>query len=192
MEFQDIDKNLYMGENMGGIAQTVYYGLHKDVDQWPIKPGQCSEPATLEELGALQGDIVMKDGKRFFSLYITDDTGELKIEPVGEKDGKSFVLHLLLFHPGLRAKILGFINATKNENLVFIVPDNNGQYFILGDALRPATLEGPDTGAGTSKETAGRRGIGMEFTYKTSNVYEYTGVTPLTQASPCPSGLGSD
>lgn len=192
MKFQDIQKNLRQGENMGGIAQIIYYALHKDVATWPIKPGQCSEPEELEDLGKLQGDIVMKPGTKFFELYLTDDTGELEFETVGEKDGKSFVIHLRLFHPGLRAKILGFINATKNENLVFIVPDNNGQFFLMGDALRPATLEGPDTGAGTSKETAGRRGIGMEFTYKTSNLYEYTGWTPLSGASPCPSDTGSD
>lgn len=180
MDFQDIQKNLTNGENMGGIAQTVYFGLHEDVATWPTKP---TSPANLEELGAFTGNIEMKPGKRMFPLYITDDTGELQIDPVGEKDGKSFIIHLRFFHPGLKARILGFINATKNENMVFIVPDNNGQQFILGDALRPATMEGADDAAGTSKETAGRRGISMHFTYKTSNVYEYTGTVPLTEAA---------
>lgn len=181
MNFADITKNLVNGENMGGISQTVYFGLHADVDAWPTKPGE--NVATLEELGALTGNVTMKDGKRMFSMYITDDTGEFQIEPVGEKDGKSFVLHLRLFHPGLKEKILGFINAVKNENMVFIVPDNNGQMFLMGDELRPATFEGPGDGAGTSKETAGRRGIGMEFTYKCSNVYAYKGTVPLSNAT---------
>ena len=180
MEFQDISKNLTQGENMGGIAQTVYFGLHDDVETFPTKP---TDAATLEELGALTGSIAMKAGKRMFALYITDDTGELENEIVGEKDGISFVQHLRFFHPGLKAKILGFMNAVKNENLVFIVPDNNGQYFLLGDAVRPATLEGPDENNGTSKETAGRRGVSLHFTYKTSNIYEYVGDIPLTEAA---------
>ena len=178
--FTDIEKNLVNGENMGGISQTVYYGLHSDVDTWPTKP---SNPTSLEQLGALVGNIVLKPGKKANKLYITDDTGELQIEPVGEKDGKSFVMHLTLFHPGLSEKVLGFINKSKNENLYFIVPDNNGAMFLMGDALRPATFEGPGDGQGTGKETAARRGIGAEFTYKTSNIYQYKGTVPLTEAT---------
>lgn len=179
MEFQDISKNLHQGENMGSISQTIYYGLHSDVATWPTKPTGAT---TLEELGALTGNITMKPGKRLFKLYITDDTGELENEIVGEKDGISFIQHLRFFHPGLMARILGFMNAVKNDNMVFVVPDNNGQYFVLGDAIRPATLEGSDENNGTSKETAGRRGVSMHFTYKTSNIFEYTGTIPLTPA----------
>jgi len=178
--FENIDKNLKNGENMGGIAQVVYYGAHADVAKWPAKP---QSPDSLEDLGKLTGNIEFKPGKNMFKLYLTDDTGELQFETVGPKDGKSSVVHLRLFHPGLMAKILGFRNATKNENMVFVVPDNNGQLFIMGDELRPATMEGDADGAGTGKETAGSRGIGMEFTYKTSNLYEYTGSVPLTPAS---------
>ena len=181
MDFTDISKNLVNGENMGGITQTVYFGLYSDVLSWPTKP---VTPVDVEALGGLTGNIAMKPGKKMFSFYLTDDTGEFKIEPVGEKDGKSFVLHLSMFHPGLQKKILGFINATKNENLVFIVPDNNGAMFLMGDVLRPATFEGAPDGMGTGKETAGRRGISMEFTYKTSNIYQYTGTIPLTAAVP--------
>lgn len=180
MDFADIQKNLKDGENMGGIKQIIYYGLHKDVATWPSKP---EDPATLEALGKLTGDIAMKPGKRMFEFYLTDDTGELEFETVGEKDGKSYVMHLRAFHPGLMDKILGFMNAVKNENMVFIVPDNNGQFFLMGDELRPATLEGSDENAGTSKETAGRRGLSIHFTYKTSNLFEYVGSVPTTEAA---------
>lgn len=178
--YENIDKNLTNGENMAGIAQTIYYGLHADVLNWPAKP---QNPLTLDAAGKLTGNIEFKPGKCMFKTYLTDDTGEIQFEPVGPKDGKSFVVHLRFFHPGLKSKILGFMNAVKNENMVFIVPDNNGQYFILGDLLRPATYEGAGDGAGTGKETSGSRGIGMEFTYKVSNLYEYTGTIPLTPAA---------
>mgnify|MGYP001765650618 CR=1 FL=1 len=177
--FTDIDKNLVNGENMGGIAQYIYYGLHSDVEDWPTKP---ASPTTLAENGALTGDIVMKTGKKLNKLYITDDTGEFRIEPVGSPDGMSFILHLLFFHPGLNKDILGLINKAKNENMVFIVPDNNGAKFLMGDQLRPATFAGPGDGQGSGKETAARRGMGAEFTYKTANVYQYVGSVPLTEA----------
>lgn len=178
--FTDIDKNLVNGENMGGIAQVVYFAKWADVDAWPTKP---VDPATLEANGVLTGDVTMKAGKSFYTMYITDDTGEFQIEPVGEKDGKSNVLHLRFFHPGLNKNMLGFTNFVKNENMVFIVKDNNGAMFLMGDETRPATFEGPADGQGTGKETSGRRGIGMEFTYKSANVYQYAGNVPLTEAS---------
>lgn len=178
--FTDIDKNLVDGQNMGGIQQTIYFGYHKDVANWPTKP---ENPTSPEDLGVLTGDLEMEVGKKLFSMYLTDDTGGFQIESVGEKDGKSFVLHLRLFHPGLQKRILGFINAAKNANLVFVVKDNNGQMFLMGDELRPVTLEGDDDESGTGKETTSRRGISMHFTYKTANVHEYEGNIPLTEAT---------
>jgi len=180
MDFTDILKELKDGENMGGLPQKVYFAFQADVATWPTKP---TAPLTIDANGKLTGDLVMAEGKRMFELYITDDTGEFKIEPVGELDGKSFLLRLTLFHPGISSRILGFINAAKNENLVLIVPDNNSNMYLMGDALRPAVYSGSPDGAGTAKETAGRRGISMEFTYKTPNVYVYTGSVPLTIAT---------
>ena len=179
IEFTDINKNLPDGQNMGGLIQEVYFGFHADMANWPTKPMNLVD---LEASAVLTGELVMKAEKRLFSLYITDDTGEFSIEPVGEIDGKSFVEHLTLFSPGLQRKLLGFMNAAKNENLVFIVKDSDGQTYIMGDSLRPAIYAGAPDGFGTGKETAARKGISMEFTYKTANVYIYSGTIPRTEA----------
>ena len=74
------------------------------------------------------------------------------------------------------------MSAIKNENLVFIVQDNDDQYYLMGDAVRPAIFNGAPDSAGTSRETAGRRGMSMEFIYKTANVHVYDGSIPLTEA----------
>ena len=179
MDFTNIDKNLNNGQNMAGIAQVVYYAAWEDVATWPTLP---DAPLTIEENGTLTGEIVMASGKQMHEIYVTDDTGEFEIEPVGEVDGKSFITHLRFFNPGLKAKLLGFLNYAKNENLVFIVKDNDGQLYLMGDMTRPATYVGAPDGSGTGKETAGRRGISMEFQYKCANVYTYTGAIPLTPA----------
>lgn len=179
IDFTDIDKNLPNGENMGGLVQKVYFGYHADVATFPTK---TAAPATIEAAAELTGELTMKAGKRLFELYMTDDTGEFKIEPVGETDGKSFVQHLTLFHPGLQKKVLGFMNAAKNENLVFVVVDSDNQKYLMGDALRPAVFAGAPDGLGTGKGTSARKGVSMEFTYKTSNLYVFSGNIPLTPA----------
>jgi len=179
IDFTDIDKNLPNGDNMGGLTQVVYFGYYADVETFPIPP---VNPTTLLLASALTGELVMKPGKRLWKMYITDDTGEYKMELVGEIDGHSFVNHLSLFHPGLQETILGFMRAAKNENLVFIVIDSDGQKYVMGDALRAAVLSSSPDGAGTGKTTAARKGISLEFTYKTNNQFVYKGTLPLTEA----------
>lgn len=180
IDFTDIDKNLPNGDNMGGLTQLVYFGYYKDVESFPTPP---ASPATLTEAATLTGDLVMKSGTRMWQMYLTDDTGEYKMELAGETDGHSYVNHLILFHPGLQDKILGFMRAAKNENLVFVVVDSDGQKYIMGDQYRAAVLAGSPDGAGTGKTTAARKGISMEFTYKTNNQFVYKGNIPLTEAS---------
>ena len=179
MEFTNLNKNLPLGENTGGLPQKVYFGLHADVGTCRTKP---DAPTTLVENAVLTGDIVMKTGKNLFELYFTDDTGEFSIETIGETDGKSFLEKLSLFHPGLQTSLLGFINTVKNDNLILIVEDEEGQHYLMGDSARPAVFTGSPDGGGTGKETAARKGMSMEFTYKTGNVYVYTGAIPLTPA----------
>ena len=180
MDFSNIDKNLPIGNNMGGVRQVVYYGFHADVETWPTVP---DSPADIEANGVLTGSVVMKTGKNMFELYITDDTGEFNIESVGEVDGKSYVEHLNFFHPGLQKKILGFMNAIKNDNMFFIPTDAEGQQYLMGDEMRPAIYQGSPDGSGTGKETAARKGMSCEFTYKTNSVYAYEGDVPLTPAA---------
>lgn len=177
MDLTDLLKDLPGGNNMGGLPQKFYIGLQKDVLTWPTKP---VTPATIAAAGVLVGDLTMKVGKKLFEVYFTDDSGEFKIEPAGELDGKSFIERLSIFHPGLSATLLGFLNAVKNENLVIIVPDSNGNLYLMGDEMRPAVFSGAPDGIGTGKESAAKRGASMEFTYKTPDVLLYEGSIPLT------------
>ena len=112
-----------------------------------------------------------------YSFYITDDEGKLDFESVGEKDGKSFSEKLRIYNPGLQSKLLGFVNIAKNENLVFLVPDCNDNYFLMGDILRGATLDSIENMT-TGQKTEERPGAGMVFVYKTANVYRYVGKFP--------------
>jgi hypothetical protein len=172
-----IDKNLQNGENMGGLAQHCIFGYWDDVSQWPIGP---EAPNDIEVDGLLVGDLIMKAGKKAFTFYSTDDTSELKMNPVGEVDGKSFEMVLTIFNPGLKKKILGFMNAAKNENLFFIVQDSDGQYYLLGDSLRAAKFDSGEVGTG--KATSDRKGATLTFKFKSNNLRVYAGdVTSLLE-----------
>lgn len=172
MDFVTIDKNLPNGENMGGLAQNCIFGFWKDVLTWPTAP---TNPANIEMDGALTGSVVMKPEKRAFLFYSTEDTSELKTPIVGEVDGKSFEMQLTIFNPGLKKKILGFMNSAKNENLFFIVQDSDGQWYLLGDSKRAAKFESGE--GGTGKATTDRKGVTLNFKFKTNNLRVYVGDT---------------
>jgi len=179
MDFVDIDKTLPGGGNLGGIAQYIYFGLWRDVLTFP-----SANPGATPSFGddyKLSTDIVMKTGKRMYSLYTTEDAAKLDIAAIGEEGGKGFQLTLSVYSPGLSSKLMGFINGVKNEDLVLIAPDNNGQMYILGDALRSAKFSASE-GSGTGTTTEGRRGIGLTFSFTSPHLYEYTGSVPLTEA----------
>lgn len=170
MDFVNIDKNLTNGNNMGGLVQYCIFGLWDDVAQWPTAP---VNPADIEVEGAWVGDLVMKAGKNAFTFYSTDDTSEVKVNPVGETDGKSFEIVLTIFNPGLKAKVLGFMSAAKNENLFFIATDGEGQSYLLGDSLRAAKYDGGEGGSG--KASSDRKGITLTFKFKTNTPRVYAG-----------------
>ena len=178
MDFADIGKLLTDGKNLGGLAQRIYFGLWMDVKTWPTEP---TSPATLELAGAFTGDIEMKAGKRMFALYTTEDAAKLDINVIGSEAGKGYELLLHVFAPGLHKKLLGFMNATKNEDLVFIAKDSAGQNYLLGCEIRSAKFSASD-GSGTGSTTDGRRGFGMTFAFRAANIYVYDGVIPLTEA----------
>ena len=140
---QTLPKTFHPGIIWEGSDKSCTYALHRDVAKWPIRP-KAGADITIEQMGELSGNIEMKAGKAFHKLYITDDEGKLDFEGVGEKDGKSFIVKLRVYNPGLQSKLLGFINLVKNDNLVFIVPDCNSGLFLLGDELRPAILDSMD------------------------------------------------
>ena len=170
MDFQDIKKNLPNSDNMGGLSQKIWIGKYDDVDTWPTEP---SSPADAAANGVLTGNLTMKSGTRMFEFYVTDDKGSYNYELVGEMDGKSFKNTLKVSHPGLQAKILGFLNAIKNDNVVIIAIDADGDRWLLGDENRPCTIA---TGTGgTGDSTEGYKGNNLEFVYKAKKLLRYEG-----------------
>ena len=178
MDFADIGKLLTDGKNLGGLANRIYFGLWADVATWPTEP---TNPATVDLLGTLTGDLIMKAGKKMFSLYTTEDAAKLDINVIGEEAGKGYELLLHVFAPGLHKKLLGFMNATKNEDLVMIAQDSAGQNYLMGSPIRSDKFSA-SYGFGTGSATDGRPGLGMTFAYRSANLDVYSGNIPLTDA----------
>lgn len=162
-------------DNMGGIVESVIFGYHNEVATWPDYPTSSDAALSLEKAGALEGDVVMANGCKAYKFNFTDNTGSFTIKPQGETGGESFLMELALVSARIRKKILGFLNATKGRKLFFIVEDNNGTKYLMGDSRRGAILASDSDGATTGTTATERNQTTLKFQYNTPRALVYEG-----------------
>lgn len=148
-------------DNMGGIRTMAYYCLHTEIERGGhAAPMNRASATTLADLSTITSDHTFKTGKGWKRLYNTEDSGMVESTMQGEKDGKSWVNKIKLFHPGNRATVLGFMRWIQNAGCYFVGVDAEGAQRMVGSEHYPAKL---DTSTITTTETAaGRKGCTFE------------------------------
>ena len=153
-------------DNTPGIQQQVFYAPLEDIATLPApdKDDSASTTGTFADLVTITADIIMKPGKQFRSIYVTLEEGDLKHEGQGETDSMSYKNSLEFAHPGSKPEALGFAQWVKNNNIVFLVPEVDGQVRLLGSRAYPAKLSSAPGGTG-KKSTDGKK---TTFTFHSS------------------------
>ncbi|MDH6355460.1 hypothetical protein M2132_001803 [Dysgonomonas sp. PH5-45] len=183
INLEDIDHNLGCdGGNVSGIVPEVIFGYHEDVATWPDEPvptnaGGVTTPLTLEEAGALDGDVAMKPGTRAFKIAFTEDVGSLTITTDGETDGMSVIYTLTIIKAKISKQVLGFINAAINRKLFFIPQDENGVRYLMGNKRRGCTFVSGGDGSTTGTTSSDRNQTTLQFTFRAGKALVYEGVT---------------
>ncbi len=183
IDLDDIAHNLGCGSgNSAGIVPSLTYGYWDDVATWPDEPKPVDNSGTvtapsLEEAGALIGDVAMKSGTRAFKIDFTEDAGNFTIVPDGQIDGFSFVSTLTMVKAKIVKKVLGFMNAAANRKMFFIVQDENGTNYLMGNKKRGASLVPGSEGAVTGTQASDRNQTTLQFTFRSSMALSYEGVT---------------
>jgi len=168
------------GGNMSGIVPRVIYGYWEDVAAWPTEPKPTElagvvTPMTLEQAGALVGDVVMKSGTKAFNFDFTEDVGSLKINSVGETDAAHVEYDLSLTKAKIAKKILGFQNAALERKMFFIIQDENGNYYLMGNKRRGCTYVTGGDGNTTGATSSDRNQSVVNFKFRASKGYLYEG-----------------
>jgi hypothetical protein len=189
INLDDLDHGLDCTGNVSGIAPKLIYGYYEDVAVWPDEPlpADSDSPLSLEESATLEGDVVMKQGTRGFSLEFTEDTGSLTINPVGEPDGGQMEYTLTLIKARLAKKILGFMNAALGRKMFFIVQDENGVYYLMGNKRRGCTYVTGGDGATTGTTSSDRNQASLQFKFRAGRAFVYEGdVEDILEVAPAP------
>ncbi|MDR0830026.1 MAG: hypothetical protein LBN95_07945 [Prevotellaceae bacterium] len=130
---------------------------------------------TLEQAGALVGDVVMKASTRAFKIDFTEDLGNFSIVPQGDVDSTSFVSTLNIVKAKINKTILGFQNAAAGRKMFFIVEDENGTYYLMGNKKRGCTFVAGGDGNVTGTTASDRNQASVQFTYRSKGAYVYEG-----------------
>lgn len=185
---EDIGKNAACMQSMSGVKRVII-ALMDDIDTYPERINEASRQG-LEDHVRLQGNIVMKAGKRAYKVYTDPDNAEMTYESQGEKGSKSKKAKLDIKIPGLRAKVLGFNAAIQNAELVILALLNNGEWHMMGDKDRGADLDDDKTTSG--KGASASSGSELSFTYDTAIPQIYTGdIDSLLTEAPSGNGGGN-
>lgn len=164
-------------DNVGGIVHKFIYGYWDEVATWPDKPSSDDKDSlTLEEAGFLEGDVVMKAGKRAYEFAFTDDSGEVSITDQGELGGESCRYELTVGRAKMTPTVMGFENAVRGRRMFFIAKDRNGYCYLLGDKLVPARKITGDAST-TGKAASELNQTPLKFAYDAPRKLMYKGDT---------------
>lgn len=140
-------------EIQAGLSEVgLYYAVHEQATAIPEPPAPGDANYSYENGVTVSTDITFTAGKGFGKITLQTDTGELKIDLVGNKGNKKHKQQLMFAVPGNSKKLLGFIRTLKNTPLLFLTTERDGQKRLVGDKNNPAYIS----------EAAGTTGKGGE------------------------------
>lgn len=160
MDFLDVIKSCV--GNVSGTGTTILLAPKS----WFTTIAQAAaNPANPTELVDIVGDHVFDTDKGFIRLEITDETGNVQSNAVGEKDGRSFEHIFTGFHPNNSSNALGMLTKFASCEWIVLVPElQNGVpvYRQIGSAFRGAyNVDENNYNSGTA--SADRRGTSIIF-----------------------------
>ena len=145
-------------DNQPGLGQTIFIA---PVEWFETIKGFKTSTGTGDSV-TIDGSHSFKDdpanpGKKygFLKAYSTLDTAQLKLAPIGERDGRGYKSTLQFFNPGNSPESAEFMRIIKNHNNLILVRTPDGVVQQMGSEDLPAEIVGAyDSG----KLSGGRRG----------------------------------
>lgn len=136
-----------------GIRNRAYAIPKRDIVTWPTLPAEAT--TNISEIATYQGSFVLETGKKWLRIDLVTDKGNITYETQGEKPSRTFLNKCTLTHPEGSAAALGFARQAIADDLVYLIPQRNGTYRVLGcEAFETDTKPAGDTGEGVTGEVA--------------------------------------
>lgn len=173
-------------DNLSGIVGEIYIARSADVETLP-------DLAAATSLKTAAEDIVMASGTKFQRVYITDATGMITVNSVGERDGKGRESVLQGRYPAMGTELADFIRQVQNTPSILIYRlARNGKLYMLGVSQLditsttlskdiPAYFDGAEATSGDARSAQNGALLTWRWTAAHDPI-EYAGAVPLTPA----------
>ena len=146
-----------------GVRDHVYAIAKRDIVTWPTLPAVATESVDLAKLATYSGAFVLASDKKWQRIDLSLNKGNIECETQGDRPSRTFLNKITLSYPGCTAQAVGFCRMAVDDDMVFLVPQRDGKYRVLGNEMFQTDVK-PKVTTGEGTTTAGGTEIAVEVT----------------------------
>ncbi|MCM1356523.1 MAG: hypothetical protein NC212_08985 [Staphylococcus sp.] len=141
-------------------------GIPKNhIAKWPVLPDIDAKGATMASIATYDGDFVLGADKKFLFMDILSSASNVKSDPQGEGQSKSYLNTVVLYHPSTGPEATGFARMALNDDFVWLVQQRDGRWRVIGNEMMETdTQPAQDSGQAVTDQS------GTTFTATVSDV----------------------
>ncbi len=139
-------------KSLPGLRNWVLGIPKRDVVTYPtIK----ADAENIGAVGVYEGDFVLAGDKKWHKVGTIPNEDQLQTESQGTYGSKTFKVTLNFSIPGTEEEATGYINEMNNDEMLFLVPQRNGKYRLVGsESFTPELSLKQDSGKATTDTNA--------------------------------------
>lgn len=144
------DINFCSGQkSMPGVRSHIYGISRRDILGYPAI--DHSKAKELAKIAVYEGNFALAADKFWHKLAIVPNDGEIKTENQGAYGSKTFKNTVTVNLPGTEEEVTGYISEVNNDEMLYLVPQRNGKYRLLGsEAFTPELKLSQSSGKSTT------------------------------------------
>jgi len=133
-----------------GVSEVGVYAASVSELSTIEKPADLDAGADLESVATIAAAHTFKDATNggFHKLQINPDSGMIETAQLGEKGNLSFQNSFTFALRGTAAKVAGYARKYKNEPMIYVVKEKNGDIKQIGSETSPAYMVELAAGSG--------------------------------------------
>lgn len=160
--------------NKPGVHEVIHIIPSCDVETFPGMKAAYN-PATPQDSVTIDGDIVLKSGKKWLQIPTIVDTASLRSAGQGNQGSKGYRNEVQIEIAGADASRIAWWNQVINGCFIAVVKDKNNRYRVIGNLDSSAHFEAPEHIINNEDS----KGMGLLFDTVGDIAPFYEGVLPI-------------
>lgn len=118
-----------------GLRPHIYYIAKNDIVTFPKPKDVVGTGETMSVLATISDDFVLASDAKWKKIDIIASASNVNSESQGEAPSKTFNNTAAFRYPGNNAAAAAFARQANADDLVYLWPQRDGQYRVLGNAM---------------------------------------------------------